>query len=101
VNFVLAGATATAVCTPAGTAVASLLAPATPGTYTGTATGVSSGVTASFTVVVQAAVTPPGGLPATGSGGISTTTGMAAGLFAIGLGLFGVAQFRRRQAAVA
>jgi hypothetical protein len=101
VTFVLGSATTSATCAGDGTAVASLPAPGTAGTYTGTATGVTSGVAASFTVVVALAATPPGGLPATGSGGISTTTGIAIGLFVVGLGLFGVTQVRRRQAAAA
>jgi LPXTG-motif cell wall-anchored protein len=41
---------------------------------------------------------PGGTLPQTGSNGIGTTTGIALGLFAAGLGMFVVAQVRRRQA---
>ena len=64
--------------------------PVTPGTYTGTAVGSVSGFTTTFVVTVLASTVPPGGLPSTGSGGIDTTTGIAAGLLAVGLGLFGV-----------
>ncbi len=96
--------------TPTGTSTATLTAPTTPGTYPGTATQGGTQVGAfSVTVPGQAAttvpasttapvVTTPGsGLPATGSGGISTTTGIAIGLLVVGLGLFVVAQVRRRQ----
>jgi uncharacterized membrane protein YtjA (UPF0391 family) len=89
-------------------------APTAPGTYNGTAVGAQSGSTPfSFTIPGQTATTVPppttaapvpttqpalvGGLPATGSGGISTTTGIAVGLLVVGLGLFVVAQVRRRQ----
>ena len=41
--------------------------------------------------------TPSGGLPATGSDGIGTTTGIAIGLLIMGLGLFAVATVRRSQ----
>ena len=101
VTFVLGSATTSATCAGDGTAVASFPAPGAAGTYNGTATGVTSGVTASFTVVVAQVVTPPGGLPATGSGGISTSTGIASGLFAVGLALFGVTQIRRRRTVIA
>ncbi len=43
-----------------------------------------------------AAETPSAGLPATGSDGIGTTTGIAFGLLAVGLGLFIVTRVRRR-----
>jgi len=49
-------------------------------------------------VVTTVPATIPGaGLPATGSSGMGTTTGIALGLFVVGLGLFIVAQVRRRQ----
>ena len=83
-----------------GGASVDLTAPTAAGTYPGTVVGTLS-FDQPFTVVVVAPVTPPGGLPATGSGGIGTTTTVAIGLFAVGLGLFAVAQVRRRQAAVA
>ena len=101
VDFELESATASATCAGDGTATASMPAPGAAGTYTGTATGVTSGVNASFTVVVAQAATPPGGLPATGSGGISTTTGIAIGLLAVGLALFGVTLIRRRRTVTA
>jgi hypothetical protein len=84
-----------------GSATVELTAPGAPGVYNGTATTSQSGLTQPFTITVTQAVTPPGGLPATGSGGISTTMTVAGGLFAIGLGLFAVTQLRRRQSAVA
>jgi hypothetical protein len=101
VTVSVGGVSVQVTCDAVGVASASVSMPTTPGTYTGTATGSISGVTTTFTVTVMAPVTPPGGLPATGSGGIDTTTGIAAGLFAIGLGLFGVAQLRRRQVVAA
>lgn len=53
---------------------------------------------ASPTTATPPALTVPGsGLPATGSDGIGTTTGIALGLLVVGLGLFVVAQVRRRQ----
>jgi len=82
-----------------GTATAVVRAPSTSGTFTGTALGLTSGRTGTFTVTVSQATAPPGGLPATGAGGISTTTGIAVGLLVVGLGLFAVSQVRRRQAA--
>ncbi len=84
-------------------------APTAAGTYTVTASGPTSPVqTAVFTIAAQAATTtvapavtpapttPGSGLPATGSSGISTTTGIAIGLLVVGAGLFIVAQVRRR-----
>ena len=84
-------------------------APPTGGTLTVTAVGLQSPeldlqitvqvptTTAAPTTTV-AATTPDAGLPATGSNGVGTMTGIAIGLFAVGLGLFVVAQVRRRQA---
>ncbi|NND75059.1 MAG: hypothetical protein HKN44_08640 [Ilumatobacter sp.] len=89
------------------------VAPSTPGTYNGTATG-ANGLNVGFQIVVVAQVpttvaptvppttvgsdgAPDGALPATGSGGISTTTSVALGLLVIGLGSFVVAQVRRRR----
>ena len=72
--------------------------PVTPGTYTGSAAGAITGFTTTFVVTVLAVAPPPGGLPSTGSGGFDTTTGIAAGLVAVGLGLFGVTRLRRRHA---
>jgi hypothetical protein len=101
VDITVAGVSVSVTCGPDSVASAAIPMPTTPGSYNGTAVGSVSGFTTSFVVTVVAPTVPPGGLPATGSGGIDTTTGIAAGLFAVGLGLFGVAQFRRRQAAVA
>ncbi len=92
VAVVFNGATTNANCT-GGKATVSLTAPATAGDYPGTYTGAGAG---SFTVTVAAPATPPGGLPATGSNGTSTMTIIALGLFAVGAGLFGVSQVRRR-----
>jgi uncharacterized membrane protein YtjA (UPF0391 family) len=79
-----------------GTATATLPVPTTPGNYTGTATA-PSGFSASFAVAVQVTSPPATGLPATGSGGIDTTTGIALGLFVVGLGLFAASQVRLRR----
>ena len=94
ITFTFPGATSvTAVCA-GGAATASL---PVPGPGTGTARGTTSPAV-TFTVASQAPATnPPGGLPATGSNGIDTSTGLAAGLLVVGLGLFVVAQVRRRQ----
>lgn len=89
------GSTTTVTVDASGSAVITLTAPTTAGTYPGTATCGTE--VASFSAVVTAPVTPLGGLPATGSGGVSTTTGIALGLLAVGFGLFGVTQIRRRQ----
>jgi hypothetical protein len=90
--------------------------PTAAGTYTVTAVGPQSGTqTTTFTVAQQATTTttaapattaPPAtvpgtGLPATGSDGIAATTGIAIGLLVVGLGLFVVAQVRRRQPSAA
>ena len=110
---------ATATCTAAGgltqgsllgiglvqqtatSATATFTAPTTPGTYPVVVTGNRGySVTTSLTVVAAAttpATTPGGGLPATGSSGMGTTTSIAIGLLAVGAGLFFVAQVRRRQ----
>lgn len=80
-----------------GSATFTTTVPTTPGTYTYTVTG-NQGFSRSTVVTVAAAATPPaGGLPATGSGGINQTMMAAAGLFAVGLGLFAVTLIRRRQ----
>jgi hypothetical protein len=78
-------------------------APTAPGTYNGTAVGAQSPqLTFQLTVPGQApattaVVTPTAPLPATGSSGLGTTMGVALGLLAVGIGLFVVAQVRRRQ----
>lgn len=102
----LVAETATATCGAAGTAASllglssagsatvTLTAPTAPGTYTGTVTGSVTGALGNFTVTVAA---PTTNLPATGGGGVSTMTIIAIGLLAVGAGLFGVSQVRRRQ----
>jgi hypothetical protein len=86
-------------------------APTAPGTYTGNESGpLSAQVTFQFTIPGQIATpttpvattvpatVPIAGLPATGGpGGRGTITDIAFGLFVVGLGLFIVAQVRRRQ----
>lgn len=99
VIIVFNGATSTVTANAAGGATATVTAPSAAGTYPGTAT--CGTLVASFSVVVTAAVTPPGGLPATGSGGIDSTMTVALGLLAVGLGLFGVTMVRRRQTVTA
>lgn len=100
--FSLPGATpptVSATCT-GGVAVASMTPPAGAGTYAGTAKGTTSPLV-NFSVAVLAPTAPAGGLPATGSSGISTTGGIAIGLLAVGLGLSVVARVRRRTPATA
>ena len=93
-----------------GSAVGSFTAaPTAPGDYTGTAAGVDSPslpfmftIAGDDTTTTMAPTTPTteapaAALPATGSNGIGTTTGIAIGLLAVGAGLFVVAQIRRRQ----
>ena len=99
VAVVFNGATSTVTSNASGASTATVKAPAAGGTYPGTAT--CGTVVASFSVVVAAPVVPVGGLPPTGLDGANTTTGIAIGLLVIGLGLFGVAQVRRRQTATA
>ena len=87
-------------------------APTTPGTYevcatyTGTGATVPAGVTRPQTVcttiqVLAGGPVPPGvpggGLPATGSSGISTTTTSAIVLIGAGVALLIVTQIRRRR----
>lgn len=85
-----------------GTASFTLKAPTAAGTYTGTVLG-NQGFSQSFQIQVVGTTPPtngggtPGGLPATGSNGVSTMTIIALGLFGVGAGLFGVSQVRRRQ----
>jgi hypothetical protein len=101
VDISVAGVSVSVTCGADSVASASIAMPTTPGTFNGTAVGAVSGFSTTFVVTILAPVSPPGGLPATGSGGLDASTGIAAGLLAVGLGLFGVAQLRRRQAAVA
>lgn len=95
----LNGVTTTGTADASGSATVTVTAPSTAGTFTGSAS--CGGASTPFTITVLAPATPPGGLPATGSDGIGATTGIAAGLLAIGLGLFGVSMVRRRQATAA
>ncbi|MEM1335965.1 MAG: hypothetical protein AAGG08_21155 [Actinomycetota bacterium] len=87
--------------TATGVATFTVTAPSTVGGYTATATGSASGALGAVTFTVSAASTPTGGLPATGSDGIGTTTWIAGSLLLVGLGLFAVATVRRRQPAAA
>lgn len=88
-----------------GTATGTLTAPSTPGEYTVSATGLTSGrsATATITVVAAGAGTGDddgagaGGLPATGSDTTATTLWVAGGALLAGLGLTGVAMYRRRR----
>jgi LPXTG-motif cell wall-anchored protein len=90
-------AAATTTCVGSGTATGVIEAPTAAGTYTVAAVG-NQGFTSSSALVVTAAATPAaGGLPATGSDGISTTVALGAGLFAVGIALVVVAQLRRRR----
>jgi hypothetical protein len=92
------GFAALVAATGTGTASTTFNAPSTPGNYVITATG-SAGFKGSTSLSVAAAapVTPAGGLPATGTDGISAITMMAIGFFAVGGGLLVVSQMRRRQ----
>lgn len=100
-----------------GEAVATLVAPSTPGTYVVTATGLSSGNQAQSQFTVDGAVpvnqgtgggsssssgsgSSGGGLPATGSDAAPL---LRAGVLvlALGAGLVGVAMLRRRRPSVA
>ena len=89
-TFVFQGSTQTATVGSAGTATASFTAPASAGTYSGTAT--CNSVAASFSVTVPAG----GGLPATGSDSNGPTIAIASILLLAGVGMFGVANARRR-----
>jgi len=95
-SFIL-GAQATT--TTSSTAVATTI-PATTTTVVAAAGPTAPAAVATTTAAVVAAagpVAPSAGLPATGSNGIGSTTGIALGLLVSGLGLFIVAQVRRRQ----
>ena len=87
------GSTTTTTTTTTTTAATTTVAPTT--TSAGSGAIVPATTIAPTTTV--AAVSPPTGLPATGSGGIGTTTGIAIGLFVVGLGLFVVTRLRRSQ----
>jgi LPXTG-motif cell wall-anchored protein len=89
----------TVTCSASGAASASLAVPTASGTYNGTVELVSSGATLPFQITVTAP--SGGGLPATGSDGTQTGLWFAGGLLALGAGLLGVAQLRRRQTRLA
>jgi len=109
--------TVTGVCSATRVAVGNFTAaPTTAGTFTVTGTGTTSPArTASFAIALTtlpdtgapagggavAPQVPGGGLPATGSNGIGTTTTIALSLLVVGFGLFAVAQLRRRQTSLA
>ena len=95
-----------------GTAVIPLTAPSTPGTYTITPNGSVTGAFPAVTITVQATTTtagptttvgptttgvPADDLPETGSS-TGPTVMIAAVLLLAGIGMFAVAQVRRRQA---
>ena len=89
-----------------GTATASFaVAPTAAGDYTVTALGTQSPArTITFSLaapgVTVPVTVPGGGLPATGSDGLGTTTPIAIGFLVVGLGLFVVGRTRRRQPVV-
>ena len=97
VTFTFNGASQDVTCEDVGdgTAIASLAAPAAPGTYNGNALLVTSNVTLPFTVTVEAATVTPT-LPATGSDS-NQVVPVAVGLVIAGAGLVGVATIRRRR----
>jgi hypothetical protein len=68
-------------------------------TDAGSGAGLPTTTVAPATTV--AATVPGAGLPATGSDGIGTTTGIALGLFVVGVGLFIVTRVRRSQPSAA
>ena len=110
VDFVLESSTAQGTCTAGGGSAASgfrrsaattsasgsLTAPTAPGTYDVTGTGQTSQLTATTQITVGSGETSDP-LPSTGSDSTSTTLLIAAGVFAMGLALFAVSRFRRRQ----
>lgn len=91
VTVTLGSETATDTCTN-GTATVTISVPSTPGTVTGTVVGSISGSIGSFSVSVAES-----NLPSTGSNSSSSIIWIAAGLFIAGLGVFGVANVRRRE----
>ena len=98
----LVGESVDVTCMPSdessGTATGVVAAPSAAGTYTGTVASSASSNSATFTVTVVAqAGTPSGALPQTGSDGIATTTTIALGLVAVGVGMLVVTQIRRRR----
>ena len=93
----VAGSTST--CTASGGANVAINAPTAVGSHSVSVAGDQGFAANAELVVTAAAAAAPasGGLPATGSDGISTTVALAAGLFAVGAALFVVAQLRRRR----
>jgi hypothetical protein len=91
------GFAALVVATGTGTASTTFKAPSAPGNYVITVIGDAGFRGSTSTSVAAAPATPVGGLPATGTDGISTITMMAIGFFAVGGGLLVVSQLRRRQ----
>jgi LPXTG-motif cell wall-anchored protein len=94
--------------TPAasGTAVMTVSAPMEVGPYTGTASAPESGNSGQYTIRVVAqsgssSPVPARSLPQTGSSGMDTTIGVAAGLFVVGASLLVVTQLRRRRTTIA
>jgi alkaline phosphatase len=88
---------------PGGTATVTLTAPTVPGTYTVTGTTSESGLSATATLTVAAAAPAPGApapgqLPTTGSDSSVPIAQIAAGVLIAGVGLAGVAMYRRRPA---
>jgi hypothetical protein len=62
------------------------------------ATTTVAGATTTLGDTIAPTTNPSGQLPATGSSGTNSTSNIALGLFAVGLGLLVVSQVRRRQA---
>ncbi len=85
-----------------GTAVMTVAAPMEVGPYTGTASAPESGNSGEYTITVVAqsgssSPVPARSLPQTGSSGVGSVIGVAAGLFAVGASLVVVTQLRRRR----
>jgi hypothetical protein len=80
-----------------GTAASAAYDTTTVPTTTVAPTTTDAGSGAGLPSTTVAPTVPPGGLPATGSSGIGSTTGIAIGLFLVGLGLFVVTRLRRGQ----
>lgn len=93
-TFTLGSSTATAPVQN-GVATASLPVPTTPGVVQGSVACSSGAAGATFEVNVVPATTD--GLPATGGSGITQSLQIALILLAMGGGIFGVTQVRRRQ----
>lgn len=85
------GASSTVSADASGAASATLNAPNSAGVFNGSIT--CNGTVTNFQITVAA---PAPGLPATGSDGAFPTAAIAFGLLAVGAGLVGVSQLRRR-----